>query len=63
MYSRGGGGGEGQGGPLRGVGVIAPVAEKLLFEHTQISATRGGGVIYPVHPPPWIRHCRRKITI
>ena len=37
-----GGGGEGQGGPLRG-GVIAPVGEKLLFEHTQISATRGGG--------------------
>ena len=36
-----GGGGEGQGGPLRGV--IAPVGEKLLFEHTQISATRGGG--------------------
>ena len=41
------GGGEGQGGPLRGGGggwVIAPVGEKLLFEHKQISATRGGGL-------------------
>ena len=39
----GGGGGDGQGGPLRGGGVIAPVGEKLLFEHTKFSATRGGG--------------------
>ena len=32
--------------------MIAPVGEKLLFEHTKFSATRGGGVcvgvIYPV---------------
>ena len=41
-----------KGGPLRGGGVIAPVGEKLLFEHTIISATRGGGVIYPAPPPP-----------
>ena len=38
-----GGGGEGQGGPLKGGGVIAPVGEKLLFEHKKNSATRGGG--------------------
>ena len=49
-FLKGGGGGEGQGGPLRG-GVIAPVGEKLLFEHTTISATRGG-MITPVTPPP-----------
>ena len=30
--------------------VIAPVGEKILFEHTKISATRGG-VITPVIPP------------
>ena len=47
----------GQGGPLRGGGVIAPVGEKLLFEHTQFSATRGGGWS-PLPPPPWIRHCQ-----
>ena len=36
------GGGDGQGGPLRGGGVIAPVSEKLLFGHTTFSVTRGG---------------------
>ena len=45
-----GGGGDGQGGPLRGG--IAPVGEKLLFEHTKFSATRGVGVITPTTPPP-----------
>ena len=71
-FSEGGGGGEGQGGPLRGVGVggegqggplrgggvIAPVGEKLLFEHKTNSATRGGGGgDLPCHPPPpRIRH-------
>ena len=44
---RGGGGGDGQGGPLRGGGVIAPVGEKLLFEHTKFSATRGGSPLPP----------------
>ena len=39
-FSEGGGGG---GDALRGRGVIAPVGEKLLFEHTKFSATRGGG--------------------
>ena len=36
-----------------GGGVIAPVGEKLLFEHTQFSATRGVGVgvITPTPPP------------
>ena len=32
-------------------GVIAPVGEKLLFEHTQFSATRGGGGDHPYYPP------------
>ena len=34
----------GEGGPLRGGGggVITPVGEKLLFEHTQNSALQGG---------------------
>ena len=31
-------------------GVIAPVGEKLLFEHTKFSATRGGGD-HPYHHP------------
>ena len=31
--------------------MIAPVGEKLLFEHNKISATRGGGDL-PCHPPP-----------
>ena len=44
------GGGDGQGGPLRGGGVIAPVGEKFLFEHTKFSATRGGD--HPYHHPP-----------
>ena len=43
-------GGDGQGGPLRGGGVIAPVGEKLLFEHIKFSATGGGD--HPYHPPP-----------
>ena len=34
----------------RGGGVIAPVGEKLLFEHTTFSATRGGD--HPYHPTP-----------
>ena len=38
----------GPGGTAKGRGVIAPVGEKLLFEHTTFSATRrGGGVITP----------------
>ena len=50
-FCEGGGGGDGQGGPLRGGGgVIAPVGEKLLFEHTKFSATREGGD-HP-YPPP-----------
>ena len=36
--------------------MIAPVGEKLLFEHTKFSATRGGDHPYP---PPCIRHCSR----
>ena len=44
--------GDGQGGGTARGGVIAPVGEKLLFEHTQFSATRGGGVITPTPPPP-----------
>ena len=36
-------------------GVIAPVGEKLLFEHTKFSATRGGGWSplppHPLYPP------------
>ena len=51
-----GGGGDSHGGPLRGGGVIAPVGEKLLFEHTKFSATRGGDHPYHPPPPPWIRH-------
>ena len=31
--------------------MIAPVGEKLLFEHTKFSAIRGGGVITPPPPP------------
>ena len=41
-------GGTAKGG---GGGVIAPVGEKLLFEHTTFSATRGVGVITPTTPP------------
>ena len=43
-------------------GVIAPVGEKLLFEHTQFSATRGGG---GWSPPPCIRHWhgRERVSI
>ena len=55
---KGGGGVTARGGGAKGGGgggVIAPVGEKLLFEHTKFSAIRGGGVITP--PPPWIRHC------
>ena len=37
-FLKGGGGGDGH----KGGGVIAPVGEKLLFEHTTFSATRGG---------------------
>ena len=44
------GGGVKARGDRQGGGVIAPVGEKLLFEHNKISATRGG-VIYPVTPP------------
>ena len=32
--------------------MIAPVGEKLLFEHTKFSATRGGGDHPYHHPPP-----------
>ena len=32
--------------------MIAPVGEKLLFEHTKFSATRGGGITHPYHPHP-----------
>ena len=39
----------------RGGGVIAPVGEKLLFEHTKFSATRGDD--HPYHHHPCIRHC------
>ena len=55
----GGGGGDGhKGGGWSGV--IAPVGEKLLFEHTKFSATRGG-VITPTTTPPvsataWATH-------
>ena len=31
--------------------MIAPVGEKLLFEHTTFSATKGGGGDHP-YPPP-----------
>ena len=37
------------GGGAKGGGVIAPVGEKLLFEHKKISATRGGD--HPCKPP------------
>ena len=48
-FSEGGGGGvmATRGGGWSGV--IAPVGEKLLFEHTKFSATRGGG---GWSPPP-----------
>ena len=49
-----GGGVEGQGG-AKGGG-IAPVGEKLLFEHKKISATKGGDLPCHPPPPPWIRH-------
>ena len=34
-----------------GGGVIAPIGEKLLFEHTKFSATRGGVITPTTHPP------------
>ena len=46
-FYEGGGGWDGQGGPLKGGGVIAPVGEKLLFEHKIFSYKGGGGG----HPP------------
>ena len=49
-FSEGGGGGDGHKGGGGWSGVIAPVGEKLLFEHTKFSATRGGGD-HPYHPP------------
>ena len=49
-FSEGGGG---AGGTAKGGGgVIAPVGEKLLFEHTKFSATRGGGGDHPYHHHP-----------
>ena len=41
---------EGGGDGHKGRGVIAPVGEKLLFEHTKFSATMGGDL--PRHHPP-----------
>ena len=64
-FLKGGGGGEGQGGGAKGGGggggVIAPVGEKLLFEHKQISATSVEGGDLPC--PPRIRHCVLKAPI
>ena len=48
-FSEGGGGGVMATG---GGGGIAPVGEKLLFEHTQFSATRGGIIPTPPLYPP-----------
>ena len=50
IFWRGGGWSQGGGGGWSGV--IAPVGEKLLFEHTKFSATRGGGGDHPYPPPP-----------
>ena len=51
-----GGGWRPGGGAKGGGGVIAPVGEKLLFEHYSAIRAGGGGVIYPVTHTPWIRH-------
>ena len=48
-FLKGGGGDGHKGGGWSGV--IAPVGEKLLFEHTKFSATKGGWSPLP-HTPP-----------
>ena len=56
-FMKGAGGGERLGGTAKGGGVIAPVGEKLLFEHKIFSYKGGGGT--PLDPPlTWTRGCR-----
>ena len=64
-FLKGGGGGEGQGGPLRGGGGgWSPLSAKNYYLNTHKFQLQGGGgwsTLSP--PPPWIRHCYAIIII